>query len=150
MFLFGHTGISVLVAYAAERIQARRSSKVASVLALEANATDSTLSTAGPSQLRANPRRGIGFDYRLVALGAMLPDIIDKPLALWIWPDVFETTRTIGHSALFAALLIMIAGLVLKMKHDRGPMVLARPSAARPHVGLCPCPVVACLWPGLG
>ena len=59
----------------------------------------------------------------------MLPDLIDKPLALWILPDVFGSTRSIGHTALFGGLLLLLAGLVLACTGKRGLMVLALASA---------------------
>ena len=53
------------------------------------------------------------IDYRVLALGSMMPDIIDKPLTLILLPDVFEgVTRTIGHSLLFPLLLFVIWRLV--------------------------------------
>jgi len=48
------------------------------------------------------------IDYRILAVGAMLPDIIDKPLA-FILPGVLEgVTRNIGHTLLFSLLLVVI------------------------------------------
>lgn len=43
--------------------------------------------------------------------GAVLPDLIDKPLALFI-PGIFGSSRTIGHTLLISATLL-IAGLLL-------------------------------------
>lgn len=45
----------------------------------------------------------------LVAFGALLPDLIDKPLA-WEF-GVFETGYALGHSILFAGPLAVAAGL---------------------------------------
>ena len=48
------------------------------------------------------------IDYRLLALGALLPDLIDKPLAFWISPEAIGTTRSVGHTlSLSFALLIL-------------------------------------------
>ena len=47
------------------------------------------------------------IDYRILAVGAMLPDIIDKPLA-FILPGVLEGVgRNIGHTLLFSLLLLV-------------------------------------------
>ncbi len=48
------------------------------------------------------------IDYRILAVGALLPDIIDKPLA-FILPGVLEGVgRNIGHTLLFSLLLLVI------------------------------------------
>lgn len=44
-------------------------------------------------------------------LGAILPDLLDKPLALF-FPGILGTSRTIGHSLLFVA-VVLVAGLIL-------------------------------------
>jgi hypothetical protein len=45
------------------------------------------------------------FDYRLVALGALLPDIIDKPLAWFILGDRVEDNHLFAHTMLFGLVL---------------------------------------------
>ena len=47
------------------------------------------------------------FDYRFVALGALLPDIIDKPLAWWILADRVEDDHLIAHTLIFALTLAL-------------------------------------------
>lgn len=46
-------------------------------------------------------------DYRLLALGALLPDIIDKPVGVYLFRDTFENGRILAHTLAF--LLIMLA-----------------------------------------
>ena len=73
----------------------------------------------------AQPRENAGslFDYRLVALGAWLPDIIDKPLGWWILDDgTYE--HAFAHSLLFAAILTL-PGLFLARRGDRRLLSLA-------------------------
>ena len=48
--------------------------------------------------------------------GAVLPDIIDKPLAILI-PAIFGSSRTLGHTLLFVVLLLL-AGLCVWRYHD--------------------------------
>lgn len=60
---------------------------------------------------RAN-RRGFGaaaklIDYRLLALGSILPDIIDKPLWLFVLPEALDATRLIAHTLWFPILLLI-------------------------------------------
>jgi len=62
---------------------------------------------------------GLGFwhltnDRRalpLCILGAILPDLLDKSLAM-LFPEVFGSGRTIGHSLFFIA-IIFVAGILL-------------------------------------
>jgi len=62
---------------------------------------------------------GLGFwhltnDQRalpLCILGAILPDLLDKSLAM-LFPEVFGSGRTIGHSLFFVA-IIFVAGVLL-------------------------------------
>lgn len=48
------------------------------------------------------------LDYRLLALGAVLPDIIDKPLAILVFTDA-PTSQLIAHSLLFNLGLLIAA-----------------------------------------
>lgn len=52
-------------------------------------------------------------DLRFLALGALLPDLIDKPLGTILFPDLFEGgTQLIGHTLIFS-LLAMTAVLAV-------------------------------------
>lgn len=58
--------------------------------------------------MRGNPR----VDYRLVALGALLPDLIDKPIGRLLFRSRFESGRIFAHTllvnvALFCVLFFM-------------------------------------------
>lgn len=55
-----------------------------------------------------NARFRLGVDYRLVILGSLLPDIIDKPLGNIILHDALNNGRIIGHSFAFLLLLAVI------------------------------------------
>jgi inner membrane protein len=50
-------------------------------------------------------------DYRLVMLGSMLPDLIDKPLVLMISDKPVGSARFIAHSLIFAVLLLFLGEL---------------------------------------
>lgn len=63
------------------------------------------------------------FDYRLVALGAWLPDIIDKPLGWWVLDDgAYE--HSFAHSLLFATILTL-PGLFFARRGDRRLLSIA-------------------------
>jgi LexA-binding, inner membrane-associated putative hydrolase len=58
-----------------------------------------------------------GFDYRLVALGALLPDIIDKPLAWFLLFDRVEDDHLLAHTLIFG-IVLAVAGLILASRGD--------------------------------
>lgn len=59
------------------------------------------------------PRRsGVNMDYRLVMVGAMLPDLFDKPIGVFLFRDAFSTGRIFCHTLLFL-IVISLAGLYL-------------------------------------
>jgi len=55
-------------------------------------------------------------DYRFVIVGAILPDIIDKPLGQIILYSVFQNGRIISHTLLFVAVLTLI-GLYVEKRY---------------------------------
>lgn len=54
-----------------------------------------------------NNSRLAGLDYRLLAVSAMLPDFLDKPLALLIFTHS-NSTQNIAHSFLFHVLVLIL------------------------------------------
>lgn len=48
------------------------------------------------------------IDYRLVMLGAMLPDLIDKPIGAWLFRSTFHNSRIIAHSLVFSITLMIL------------------------------------------
>ena len=51
---------------------------------------------------------GLDLDYRLVILGSLLPDIIDKPIGYIIFQKYYENGWLYGHSLLFSLVLIIL------------------------------------------
>ncbi len=90
--------MTLLIAWALERLQPHRLwSRIGRV--------------TGWPERADNRRRGsvsakvrtpwLRFDYRFVLLGAVLPDLVDKPLAFWIAPElVNHALRSPGHTFL--------------------------------------------------
>ena len=67
--------------------------------------------TAEAAYERVSRRRipGSGlFDYRVLAVGAMLPDLIDKPLFWLPLPEILDVSRLLGHSLLLPLLLMVL------------------------------------------
>jgi inner membrane protein len=74
-------------------------------------------------------RRGI--DYRVVMLGALIPDLIDKPIGRLLFADQFETGRIFGHTLLFPTVLLLLIQLILRGRRARRWFIL--PIAALIH-----------------
>lgn len=63
------------------------------------------------------------FDYRMVLLGSILPDLIDKPIGAFFFRSTFHNTRIFAHTLLFSALLILL-GLFLLIKKKNNSILL--------------------------
>src|ERR1035437_858967 len=48
------------------------------------------------------------IDLRYLAIGAILPDLIDKPPGMVIFASIITTGRMIGHTFLFSFLLFLV------------------------------------------
>jgi hypothetical protein len=79
---------------------------------------------AGATNERAEPNRPSLFDYRFVALGALLPDLIDKPLAWFILGDRVEDNHLFAHTMLFG-LVLGLPGLYLARRGNPALISLA-------------------------
>ena len=55
---------------------------------------------------------GNHIDIRLLLIGSILPDIVDKPIGLYLFRDSFSTGRIFCHTLLFLS-IITVAGLYL-------------------------------------
>ena len=109
MLLFGHAGIPLGVVWLSE--------KAATWVALKRAKREPGWCGANPvPRLVSNPSP-IGsiatrIDYRLILLGSLLPDIIDKPLGIYLLRDALSNGRIFSHTLLFVALLTA-AGIYL-------------------------------------
>lgn len=62
-------------------------------------------------------RRRLGsIDYRLVLIGSLLPDILDKPSWLITLGDIFPSGRAYGHTLLFSMVLFVCGLMLIKYK----------------------------------
>ena len=66
---------------------------------------------------------GSRMDTRLLLVGALLPDIIDKPVGLFFLREIFDHGRLFSHTLLFFT-LVALAGLYLYLRHNRGWMLV--------------------------
>lgn len=58
-------------------------------------------------------------DYRFLAVGTILPDLIDKPLAWFILPGILNTTRSFGHTLAFSVALLLMTIWSRRLKRSR-------------------------------
>jgi len=58
--------------------------------------------------------RDPAMDLRWLAVGAILPDIVDKPIASIVWNDVFHTHRVFAHALLTPAVALLLVMVVTK------------------------------------
>jgi inner membrane protein len=89
MFVFGHVGVTWGGTLLLSRLWRR--------LPIPGAGT-----TAGRPSIAA-------IDYRFVILGSILPDLIDKPLGVFILADELSNGRVFAHSLLFVLLLLAAA-----------------------------------------
>lgn len=88
-------------------------------------------------------------DYRLVLLGSLLPDLIDKPMWLFLHSSAYPSGRSYAHSLLFN-LFLLVGGVVLF--RYRKPWLLVVSVSSLMHLLLDQMWVspVVLLWPLLG
>lgn len=64
-------------------------------------------------------------DIRLLLIGSLLPDIIDKPLGHFFFREALSSGRTIGHTLLFL-ILLTVAGLYLYWRRSKiWPLIIS-------------------------
>jgi hypothetical protein len=71
---------------------------------------------------------GAGVDFRLVIVGSMLPDIIDKPLGVFVLSDELGTGRAFAHSLAFVAAIAL--GALLRSGASRRALAAVALGAA--------------------
>ena len=70
------------------------------------------------------------LDDRALIVGSMLPDIVDKPLALFLAPTlVGHSLRNYGHTLVFAVAILAVAIALVALTKRQWPLTLAWASA---------------------
>ena len=57
------------------------------------------------------------IDYRIVAAGTMLPDLIDKPLGIYLLGRQLGSGRIYGHTLLFGLSLVLAGSWAARLRH---------------------------------
>ncbi len=73
---------------------------------------------------RMEPAEPIQLDYRLVLLGAILPDLLDKPLGELIFPGTFHSGKIFGHTLLVSACLVVAGSALYRSRKRTGVLSL--------------------------
>ena len=60
-------------------------------------------------------------DVRFLTVGALLPDLIDKPVGTLIAPDAFGASRLWGHTLLFSVVVMTLVMLMTRRGPARKP-----------------------------
>jgi inner membrane protein len=109
MFLFGHTGLTLAAAASIDFVRTRIKSRAGNKIQLGQQNNLATRINGKTRLLTAN------CDLRLLLLGSLLPDIIDKPLGIYLLGDVFHNGRIFSHTLLFL-LVLAVAGIVVQWR----------------------------------
>lgn len=112
MLVLGHVGITFGAAIAGEAIRRQRN---------ERNSLSNPLAAFRRSTVSLSQR----IDLRLLAIASLLPDIIDKPLGLLIYPSALGSGRLFCHTIWFPAVLFAAAAIVRSIRIRRALLVLA-------------------------
>ena len=118
MLLLGHIGITTGIVRACEILVSSAGSQD-----IRQHDSASGFSAAGhkerlqPHRLLNSIRSRMGsIDYRLVVIGSLLPDILDKPLFLFGPGELFPSGHAYGHTFLFNLLLLVCGSILFRYK----------------------------------
>lgn len=91
------------------------------------------------------------MDMRVLVLGALLPDLIDKPIGSLLFASYFETGRIYAHTLLFAALVLTVVMFATRRGSPARKRWLALPIGVLLHLVLdMPIDAETLWWPVLG
>jgi inner membrane protein len=65
------------------------------------------------------------LDIRVLLIGSILPDLIDKPIGLYFFRESIGNGRTYAHTLLFLVLITVAGLLVYRFQHRNWMLVLA-------------------------
>jgi inner membrane protein len=63
-------------------------------------------------------KNNLDIDYRFIILGAVLPDLVDKPIQAVVDRGIVLEGKLIGHTLLFALFFIIMGYICLKQKKN--------------------------------
>lgn len=90
------------------------------------------------------------IDLRILLIGSLLPDIIDKPIGLIIFREAISYGRIYAHTLLFLSLIIIGGILLYRLKRQKWLLTLAFASAGHLVLDLMWKTPTVLFWPFLG
>jgi len=127
MFVFGHAGLTLGAALViAGTARGRSSSRLAVT-----NQLDKPLSKESTQSNRCGALRSWleylagKIDLRLLLIGSLLPDIIDKPISHYFLRETFSNGRIFSHTLLFLITITLVGLCVYRWLHQNWLLVLA-------------------------
>ncbi len=130
MFVFGHTGLTLGSAIILAGLFTKGSKKEYATK----EGSEVPRAWAGPTV----PEKGAAagpwawlvslagiIDIRILLLGSLLPDIIDKPIGRFFFRETFNNGRIFSHTLLFLILLTVGGLLLYRARHKTWLLVLA-------------------------
>lgn len=155
MLVFAHVGLTLGAVrglnYMTARVALSQNESTHLSLSVSAPRDNSTSANLTSDKKKVTSRPEIKLiDYRLVLIGSMLPDIIDKPIGQLFFRSFFSNGRIFCHTLLFV-LLITLIGLYLYLKHKRlGMLVLSLCSLGHLILDKMWQEPITFLWPAYG
>lgn len=115
MLLFGHIGITLASAALGFRLKDRLRQGTTGDGVEETSLVEDSYSSNKRLGISASFFRSLAkrMDIRFLLIGSMLPDIIDKPVGLYLFRETFSSGRIFSHTLLFLVLVTVI-GLTLR------------------------------------
>jgi hypothetical protein len=112
MLVFGHTGITLGAAVVLANVLTRRCipNGIEDETAVSTLADSNVQESAASQQTSILSRLAERIDLRLLFVGSLLPDIVDKPVGQFFFRDVFSNGRVLSHTLLFL-IIVSLAGL---------------------------------------
>lgn len=150
MDLFGHVGLTLGVAYVGDR--ALREGLFGRYLGTTVGLGPRAQAVASTEAANAvAPRRFGRLDYRLLIVGSVIPDLIDKPIGLWLAPGLVNgSTRGIAHTLAFGLLLLAVLSLAFRPRLSLSVLTLALGNAGHLLLDQMWGSTRVVLWPFLG
>jgi len=108
--VFGHTGIALGAAVVLAKVLTRRRilNGIEDEMAVSTPADSNVQESAASQRTSILSRFAERIDLRLLFVGSLLPDIVDKPLGQIIFRDVFSNGRILSHTLLFLTVVTLV------------------------------------------
>ena len=125
MLLFAHAGLTLGAATVLNKIKPQKHSSLAN------NKSSTNVSPSNPWQTVSSGFVSLAnrVDIRLVLIGSLLPDIIDKPVGQVFFEDTFSNGRIISHTLLFLFIMTLAGTYLYRSKRQNWLLVLSCGSA---------------------